>query len=76
MIEKKEITIFFITHDIMEAVRLSDKILLLEPDPGRVVKIFEFDKLQSKRDDEYVYTQTAKLLSDKEIIKTFELELK
>jgi NitT/TauT family transport system ATP-binding protein len=76
LIAKKEITIFFITHDIMEAIRLSDKILLLAPDPGRIVKIFEFDLPQSKRDDEYVYTQTAKLLSDREIIETFELELK
>jgi len=76
LIAKKEITIFFITHDIMEAIRLSDKILLLAPDPGRVVKIFEFDKAQAERDDEYVYAETAKLLSDREIIETFELELK
>jgi len=76
LIEKKEITIFFITHDIMEAIRLSDKILLLAPDPGRVVKTFEFDKPQSQRDDEYVYNQTANLLSDREIIETFELEFK
>ena len=76
LIEKKEITIFFITHDIMEAVRLSDKILLLAPDPGRIVKTFKFDKPQSKRDDEWVYQQTTKLLSDREIIETFELEFK
>jgi NitT/TauT family transport system ATP-binding protein len=76
LIDNHEITIFFITHDIMEAIRLSDKILLLAPDPGRIVKIFEFDVPQSKRDDEYVYTQTAKLLSDREIIETFELEFK
>ncbi len=76
LIDKNEITIFFITHDIMEAIRLSDKILLLAPDPGRIVKIFEFDVPQSKRDDEYVYSQTAKLLSDREIIETFELEFK
>lgn len=76
LIAKKEITIFFITHDIMEAIRLSDKILLLAPDPGRIVKIFEFDKPQAERDDEYVYAETAKLLSDREIIETFELELK
>ena len=76
LIAKKEITIFFITHDIMEAIRLSDKILLLAPDPGRIVKIFEFDKPQDERDDEYVYSETAKILSDREIIETFELELK
>lgn len=76
LIDKKEITIFFITHDIMEAIRLSDKILLLAPDPGRIVKIYEFDVPQAQRDDEYVYSQTAKLLSDREIIETFELEFR
>ena len=76
MIEKKEVSIIFITHDIMEAIRLSDKILLLEPDPGRVVKEFTFDIPQKQRDDEWVYSQTAKLLSDRDIIETFELELK
>ncbi len=76
LIEKKEITIFFITHDIMEAIRLSDKILLLAPDPGRIVKEYHFDTPQSERSDEYVYSETAKLLSDKDIIETFELEFK
>jgi len=76
LIAKKEITIFFITHDIMEAIRLSDKILLLAPDPGRIVKIFDFDMPQKHRDDEYVYSQMVKMLSDREIIETFELEFK
>lgn len=76
LIADKEITIFFITHDIMEAIRLSDKILLLAPDPGRIVKEFTFDLPQQQRDDEYVYSQTAKLLSDRDIIETFELEFK
>lgn len=76
LIYKKEITILFITHDIMEAIRLSDKILLLAPDPGRIVKTFHFDEAQATRDDEYVYAQTAKLLSDRVIMETFELKLK
>ncbi len=77
LIAKKEITIFFITHDIMEAIRLSDKILLLSPDPvGKIVKEFTFDTPQPKRDNEYVYSQTAKILSDRDIIETFELEFK
>ncbi|SMC09123.1 ABC transporter ATP-binding protein [Nitratiruptor tergarcus] len=74
LITKKEITIFFITHDLMEAVRLSDKIFVLEPDPGRIVKTFTLDIPQSKRDDSYVYSETAKLLKDPYIIETFELE--
>ncbi|BAF70699.1 ABC transporter ATP-binding protein [Nitratiruptor sp. SB155-2] len=74
LITKKAITIFFITHDLMEAVRLSDKIFVLEPDPGRIVKTFTLDIPQNKRDDMYVYSKTAKLLKDPYIIETFELE--
>ena len=38
MIDKKELSVLFITHDLMEAIRLSDEILLLKADPGRIVK--------------------------------------
>ncbi len=75
MISKKEITILFITHDIMEAIRLSDKILLLEADPGHIVKEFDYDLPQNQRDDKFVYEQTAKILQDEVIINTFELQL-
>ncbi|ADV47084.1 ABC transporter ATP-binding protein [Nitratifractor salsuginis] len=76
MIAQKKITIFFITHDLMEAIRLSDKILLLEPDPGRIVKSYSFTLPQKERTDEWVYAQTAKLLADPYVIETFELEFK
>lgn len=75
-IEKKELTILFITHDLMEAIRLSDEILLLKANPGHIVHTFTFEQAQSKRDDAFVYEQTAKILSHKQIISTFELELK
>ncbi len=76
MISKKEISILFITHDLMEAIRLSDEILLLKADPGHIVKKFQYDLPQNERDDKYVYSESAKILQDVEIIDTFELELK
>jgi len=76
MISKKEISILFITHDLMEAIRLSDEILLLKTDPGHIVKKFNYALPQEQRDDAFIYTQTAKILQDEEIISTFELELK
>ncbi|MGP2657528.1 ABC transporter ATP-binding protein [Malaciobacter sp. WC5094] len=75
-ISKKELSILFITHDLMEAIRLSHKVLLLKADPGEIVNSFVFDTPQNLRDDEYVYAKCAKLLQDKSIINTFELELK
>lgn len=76
MIDKKEITILFITHDIMEAIRLSDEILLLQADPGHIVKKFTYTRPQKERDDMFVYEESAKILQDKDIINTFELELR
>lgn len=76
MISKKELSILFITHDLMEAIRLSDEMLLLKADPGHIVKKFRFDLVQNQRDDRYVYGKSAEILQDNEIINTFELELK
>lgn len=76
MISKKEISILFITHDLMEAIRLSDEMLLLKSDPGHIIKKFRFDLAQNERDDRYVYGKSAEILQDEEIISTFELELK
>jgi len=70
---EENISILFITHDMMEAIRLSDEILLLKADPGHIVKKFSYDLAQEKRDDRFVYEESAKILQDKDIIETFEL---
>lgn len=74
MVKDKGLTILFITHDLMEAIRLSDKILLLEADPGHIIKEFTYDLEQAQRDDKFVYSETAKILQDETIINTFELQ--
>ncbi|MCK4737284.1 MAG: ABC transporter ATP-binding protein, partial [Sulfurimonas sp.] len=61
---------------LMEAIRLSDEILLLKADPGHIVKKFSYGLAQDKRDDKFVYGESAKILQDTQIIDTFELELK
>jgi NitT/TauT family transport system ATP-binding protein len=73
MVKENNLSILFITHDIMEAIRLSDKILLLEADPGHVIKEFDYNLDQCQRDDKFVYEETAKILQDRVIIETFEL---
>ena len=74
MVKEKNLTILFITHDLMEAIRLSDKILLLEADPGYIIKEFTYDLPQEKRNDKFVYNETAKILQDETVINTFELQ--
>ena len=76
-IETNKLSILFITHDLMEAIRLSDEILVLKAKPfGHIVKSFKVEMPRINRDDNFVYEQTAKLLSDEYIINTFELGFK
>jgi len=76
-IEEKELSVLFITHDLMEAIKLSDEILVLKAEPvGHIVKKFNYEMPRNLRDNAFVYEQTVKILSDETIINTFELELK
>ncbi|WP_454456022.1 ABC transporter ATP-binding protein [Thauera phenylacetica] len=65
--------VLMITHDLMEAVRLSDAILLMAPEPGRIVCRFELDRPASRRDDAWVYRHTAELLQTPEVRTSFGL---
>ncbi|MFV0480484.1 MAG: ATP-binding cassette domain-containing protein [Campylobacteraceae bacterium] len=67
---------FFITHDISEAVKLSDRILLLKAEPGMVAKEFILNTKKEDRDEEFVLLFTQKMLSDATLIKTFTWELR
>ena len=66
--------VLFITHDIMEAIRMSDRILLLKSDPGEIIKTYEINQPKSQRDDAFVFEQTKKFLSDDMILQTFEIK--
>ena len=76
-IEQKSMSVLFITHDLMEAIKLSDEVLVLKAEPvGHIIETFKYALKKSLRDDTFVYNETAKLLSNPTIINTFELELK
>jgi NitT/TauT family transport system ATP-binding protein len=38
-----DVTILFVTHDVREAVRLGDRIILMSSRPGRVAEVFDVD---------------------------------
>ncbi len=69
-------SVLFITHDLMEAIRLSDKILLLKSDPGEILKSYEITTPKQKRDDEFVFSKTKEFLDDSDVINTFEIKVR
>ncbi|MBC6962760.1 MAG: ATP-binding cassette domain-containing protein, partial [Nitrosomonas sp.] len=65
--------VLMITHDLMEAIRLSDTILVMAPSPGRIVHRFRIDLPAMHRDDAFVYKMTAELLQDSTVRASFGL---
>ncbi|PWE28564.1 ABC transporter [Pararhodobacter marinus] len=41
IVRDSNVTAFFVTHDLEEAIYLSDRIVALEPDPGQVCRVFD-----------------------------------
>ena len=40
---KNKVTIFFITHDLEEAIFLADRVIVMTTRPGRVKKVIQID---------------------------------
>ena len=59
--------VLMITHDLMEAVRLADRILMMVPNPGRLVREFALETPQAERGSAWVYQTTAELMQLDEI---------
>lgn len=59
--------VLMITHDLMEAVRLADRIIMMQPDPGRIVREFLLPEPHQQRDDAWVYAMAGQLMQAEEV---------
>lgn len=69
----RQVAVLMITHDLMEAVRLADTILVMAPDPGRIVHRFALAAAAAARDDDFVYRTTAEFLHHTDVRASFGL---
>lgn len=72
--KQTNMSILFITHDPLEAVSLSDKILLLKSDPANICKVFEIEKNKFERNESYIHQKTSEILQDSMLLKVFEMD--
>ncbi len=71
---ERGLAVLMITHDLMEAVRLADTVLVMATEPGRIVHRFTLPTPARRRDDAAVYRTTAELLQVPAVRASFGLE--
>lgn len=69
-----ELAVLMITHDLMEAVRLADTLLVMAAEPGRIVHRVELKTPARQRGDAEVYQTTARLLQHPAVCASFGLD--
>jgi NitT/TauT family transport system ATP-binding protein len=61
----RQLTIIFVTHNVREAVRLGDRVVLLSSRPGRVVDTFDVPIERPRRIDSVPVAELARQITDR-----------
>jgi NitT/TauT family transport system ATP-binding protein len=72
-IDAQGIAALLITHDLMEAVRLADRIVLVGGAPGRAMGALPLDRPHAARDDGWLFATTAEVMAQPAVRRTFGL---
>ena len=62
---ESKLTVLFVTHNVREAVRLGDRVVLLSSRPGRVVHEFPVDIPRPRRIDDHPVSELAGMITDR-----------
>ena len=65
--------VLMITHDLMEAIRLADRILVMAGTPGRIVAEHRIETPVAERDERWVFAHTAEFIQWPDIRLAFSL---
>jgi NitT/TauT family transport system ATP-binding protein len=61
---ERNLTVLFVTHNVREAVRLGDRIVLLASRPGRVIEQFEVEEARPRRAESPESTELTSRVTD------------
>ncbi|MDC7788545.1 ABC transporter ATP-binding protein [Rhodoplanes sp. TEM] len=64
LIDARGLTTVLVTHDLAEAVRMADRIVVLSPRPARVAALHDIAVPHAARDDGFVHAEVGRLLAD------------
>ncbi len=64
LVRSRELTVLFVTHNVREAARLADRIIVMSPRPGRVTAGFDVDIERPRRIDSHAVSELAAEVTD------------
>jgi NitT/TauT family transport system ATP-binding protein len=62
---ERELTVLFVTHNVREAARLGDRVILLSSRPGRVIGEYDLPRQGQRRIDSPEVSTVAAELTDR-----------
>ncbi|TRL37697.1 ABC transporter ATP-binding protein [Rhizobium straminoryzae] len=62
--QKERSTVVMVTHDVEEAIYLSDRVVLMEPRPGRISRIFDIASDRPRHRDDADFVATRRDITD------------
>jgi len=63
--EERTLTVLFVTHNVREAARLGDRVILLSSRPGRVIEEYKLPRTGRRRIDSPEVSEVAARLTDR-----------
>jgi NitT/TauT family transport system ATP-binding protein len=59
------LSVIFVTHNVREAVRLGDRVILLSSRPGRIIAEYPIDIVRPRRLDSFDVAERARVITDR-----------
>ncbi|MFB2937389.1 ABC transporter ATP-binding protein [Aerosakkonemataceae cyanobacterium BLCC-F154] len=73
LITTRNLAAILVSHDLGEAVLMSDRLLVLSPSPSRIVYDWQIERSKSQRDEAYIYKSVCQLQQIPEVALSFNL---
>ncbi|WP_370676632.1 ABC transporter ATP-binding protein [Pleomorphomonas sp. PLEO] len=73
--QERGVTVVLVTHDLSEAVRIADRVVVLAGRPGRIVARLSIDRPARLRDDAYVEAEIRRIAALEAVLDAFRTTL-